>query len=203
MRGMRVLSALSKSGGYKMKTYFSEMEWPYDGSQLKHLYAYMNFKILGDSVVAWVGPCNVQNIFMADGEDLLAGSEIRGDRMVHFILEKYDIDFFAAVSLQRLISSLAIDVLRQHAGQKEIALQLRRDGDDIYYNNKKLSISIAKKFVNSGVIHFAVNVVNDGTPVETLSLGDLSIDPVLFAKKLLEKIKDESESIRDATQKVL
>jgi uncharacterized protein len=185
-----------------MKTHFSEVEMPYDGSQLKHLYAYLKFDLLGDSIVSWVGPCNVSFANMADGEDFKANAQICGDRMVHFIVEKFDVDFFAGVSLQRLLSSLAIDVLKELAPSNASALNLRRDGDDIYSDQKKLSISIAKKEVNSVMIHFAVNVVNDGTPVETLCLNELGVRPEAFAHKLLDRFQIETMSIRDATYKV-
>lgn len=186
-----------------MKTYFSDGEIHYDGSQLKSLFGYLHFGVLGDSAVSWVGSCNIPFDKMVDGEDLLSRSEIRGDRMVHFIVEKFDIDLFAAVSLQRLLASLAIDLLREISPNNEIAQKLQRDGDDIFYDKQKLSISIATKSPVSALIHFAVNVVNTGTPVSTLSLQDLAVDPTDFAKRLLGRFSREAESILMATRKVI
>ena len=185
-----------------MKTYFCEKEFLYDGTQLKSLYAYMNFKILGDSIFAWIGACNIPFEHMVDGEDIIAGSEIRGDKMLHFIIEKFNIDLYAGVALQRLMASIAIDLLQEMSLEKEMAMSLRREGDDIFFEDKKLSISIASKSQLSTMIHFAVNIVNDGTPVSTLSLGDLRVDPVAFATQLTERVAKESLSITEATQKV-
>ena len=52
------------------------------------------------------------------------------------------------------------------------------------------------------MIHFAVNVINEGTPVKTLALSDLDVKPSQFIENLLQRFKDETESIVAATQKV-
>lgn len=185
-----------------MKYLFIDQEFKYDGTQLKPLFAYLNYKILGDSIVSWVGPCDIPFEHMVDGEDVLAQSEIRGDKMLHFIVEKFDVQLFAGVALQRLLASIVIDILRDLSLDKSQTQKLVRDGDDIFLANKKLSISIATQSINSTLVHFAVNVVNTGTPVETLSLNDLKIDVVMFAHRVLEKFTQEVGSIIEATHKV-
>jgi hypothetical protein len=52
------------------------------------------------------------------------------------------------------------------------------------------------------LIHFAVNVINLGTPVPTLSLQDLGVAPEAFARELMGRLAKESDSITEATQKV-
>jgi len=194
-----------------MKTHFSSKEQKYDGAQLRPLFGYMNFELLGDSIVSWVGECDIPFAHMVDGEDVLARSEIRGAKMVHFIVEKFDVDLYAAVGLQRLCASLAIDVLRAISPKKEMTDRLRRDGDDIYLDraakngaieSQKLSISIATKSITSTLIHFAVNVVNEGTPVLTLSLKDLEVLPEPFARELMARFAREATTISEATRKV-
>lgn len=174
----------------------------YNGEQLRSLWNYLEHGVLGDSIVAWVGPCCVTFDHMVDGEDLLARQKIEGANMVHFIVEKFDSTLLAAVALQRLLASTVKDWLQEHAPRKDVASILRRDGDDIFAGSKKLSISIATQSPMSSLIHFAVNVVNEGTPVETLSLQDLGVEPRLFAEEILQKFSREVESIREATQKV-
>lgn len=198
---MRILSAIFE-GLRIVKTFFCDKEFLYDGTQLSPLFAYMNFNLLGDSIVSWVGPCNIPFAHMVDGEDLLAKSEIRGAKMAHFIVEKFDVTLFSGVALQRLLASLIIDELRMHSPVKQMAQALTRDGDDIYYLRQKLSISIATQSVTSTLVHFAVNVSNDGTPVSTLSLQDLQVEPLIFCKNILAKFASEVASITEATQKV-
>lgn len=174
----------------------------YDGSQLRSLHAYLRHGLLGDSLVAWRGPCRVAWEHMVDGEDLRAQSPIAGADMVHFILEKFDGTLLAAVAVQRLFASIVLDVLREKAGNRGLAQSLVRSGDDLFAGPKKLSISIATVSPVSALIHFAVNVTNEGTPVETLSLSDLQFDPQSFAQEVLRRVQAEMVTILEATQKV-
>jgi hypothetical protein len=177
-----------------MKSLFIKSNELYDGTQLRSLFAYMGHGLMGDSIVAWIGPCSVTFDHMVDGEDLRAQAKIEGERMVHFIVEMFDCSLFAAVCAQRLLAAIVIGHLHNPA--------LRRDGDDIYLGEKKLSISIATVSPTSALIHFAVNVVNDGTPVPTLSLRELKVDPEKFAQDILQKFAKEMSTSREATQKV-
>jgi hypothetical protein len=158
--------------------------------------------MLGDSIVSWRGPCDIAFSDMVDGEDLLANAKIAGSDMIHFIIEKFDCDLYAGVALQRLLTSLAIDVLKRLSPSTQFVNQLHRAGDDIFYHNKKLSISIATKSMQSILIHFAVNVTNIGTPVPTLSLQDLEVEPKVFAEELMTVFSCEVDDIIQATRKV-
>lgn len=184
-----------------MKFAFSQSTETYDGKQLRSLFNYLRHGLLGDSIVAWIGPCNVGVDHMVDGEDLRANAKIEGARMVHFVIELFNCDLLAAVALQRLLTSIVADELGRLTKNPE--LKLRRDGDDLYLEDRKLSISIATVSPVSALIHFAVNVTNEGTPVPTLSLQDLHVEPRTFVESVLPTFTKEVESIRIATQKVL
>lgn len=185
-----------------MKAKFLPVTEKYDGAQLVSLRNYLKHGLLGDSIVAWIGACDVALDHMVDGEDLVAGAEIRGGSMLHFIVEKFDSSLLAAVGLQRLLASIVRDELAV-SGEASVAKGLFREGDDIYSSDRrKLSISIATQSPVSSLIHFAVNVSNEGTPVKTLSLGDLKVEPKAFAEKILAKFCAEVDSIVEATHKV-
>ena len=173
-----------------------------DGSQLHSLFAYLDHGILGPSIVSWQGACNIPFDHMVDGEDLLAKAVIEGDEMLHFIIEVFDRDLFSGVALQRLFASITRDYLQTAAAKVLGTESLRRDGDDIYWNDRKLSISIATKSPVSVMVHFAMNVTNEGTPVKTLSLGDLNLDPKKVSEDLMGLFKREFQDILVATQKV-
>lgn len=185
-----------------MKHRYLDAEEAYDGSQLVSLRSYLQHGLLGDSVVAWVGACDVAIDHMVDGEDLVAGATIAGDRMLHFIIEKFDSTLLAAVALQRLFASVVRDELRASARNRAMADGLVRDGDDLYFEKRKLSISIATQSPVSSLIHFAVNVTNAGTPVSTLALEDLGVDPKPFAESVMKRFVREVESVVEATRKV-
>lgn len=185
-----------------METHFIEKKFAYDGSQLHSLFAYLEHRILGPSIVSWVGPCSIPFSHMVDGEDLLENALIQGDEMLHFIIEVFDRDLFSGVALQRLFASIAKDYLQIRGSGLLQGKALHREGDDIYLGDKKLSISIATKSPVSVMVHFAMNVTNHGTPVATLSLEDLRVDPETVARDLMQNFSLEFASILKATQKV-
>lgn len=180
-----------------MKTKFIEKEFKYDGNQIKPLVNYMNHGLLGDSCVAWIGACNIPFAHMMDGEDLLQRAEIKGSRMLHFIFEIFDRELATGVFLQRLF---AAEVQSRVAAAK--GKLLIRKGDDLYLEDRKLSISIATKATNSVLVHFAMNISNEGTPVKTCALEDLGLEPKAFANELLQWVSDEYQDIVIATRKV-
>lgn len=190
---------------FSLKTKLLSQEMNYDGTQLRSLFAYMSQGLMGDSLVAWVGPCEVSFEHMVDGEDLLEQSPIRGARMLHFIMEIFGANLREMTARQRLFSALAGEVLREsllgtpNAGR---GLDLRREGDDLYLGQGKLSISIATVSPVSGLIHFAINVTNEGTPVQTASLSDLGLDAKIVAERILIAFAREDQGLRDAQTKV-
>ncbi len=188
-----------------MKTKFISKKIKYDGSQLKPLFAYENFGLLGHSIISWVGACDVSLSHMIDLEDKIVNAKICGDEMLHFIIEVFDNSLLSAVAIQRLFASIVRDQI--FATDKKLNPSIFiRVGDDLYLikNNKKfkLSISIASKSTVSVQIHFAVNIVNSGTPLPTSCLGDFKIKPELLAKNVMAVFSKEFDSIVVATQKV-
>ncbi len=171
----------------------------YTGGELRPRYAYLEHGVVGNSLIAFRGPCRVSLDHMVDGEDFLQNSKIQGDDMVHFIFELFNQSLFSGVLLQRLFASIVIDVLKSLSLEK---LDLQRKGDDIYWGTKKLSISVATCSVNSVLIHFAVNVSNEGTPVETCCLDDFSVEVIPMVMACLKAAQAEHESIMAAIYKV-
>jgi hypothetical protein len=192
-----------------MKNKLISKKIKYDGSQLKPLFAYENFGVLGDSIVSWIGPCDVQFDHMVDLEDKIVNAKICSDEMLHFIIEVFNDSLLSAVSLQRLFAAIVRDqifFLAQKSKNKLSPMNLTREGDDLYFikNQKKykLSISIASKSSISVQIHFALNTLNTGTPVPTSSLNDFKINSEVLAKNVLKFFTQEFNTIIEATKKV-
>ncbi len=183
-----------------MQYMFVESHVRYDGSQLRSLYSYLNHQILGDSIVAWVGGCEIPSENIVDAEDLLQGSEIRGSQMLHFIVEKFHTPLFAGVALQRLLATIVRDLLIE---KKVIEVdKIQRLGDDIFINGGKFNISIATQSPTSTLIHFAINISNEGTPVKTSSLSDFGLEVKDFSDQIGNRFSEEVTSIENATMKV-
>ncbi|MBX9766504.1 MAG: DUF366 family protein, partial [Bdellovibrionales bacterium] len=62
--------------------------------------------------------------------------------------------------------------------------------------------SIATKSPVSTLIHWAINLTNEGTPVKTACLRDAGIGSKIFCEELLARVSQEHTSIVEATQKV-
>jgi hypothetical protein len=187
-----------------MQKHWIEKKLTYEGSQLKPLFAYLNYHLMGHSIVSWQGPCQISLEHMVDGEDFIENAKICGDEMLHFIIEVFDQKLMTGVALQRLFASIVKDYL----AEKFPHITLVREGDDLYWNEKKLSISIASISQVSTMIHFAMNIVNEGTPVPTCALEDFWTDSSkspsvpAIARDLMLLFVKEFESIYKATCKV-
>ncbi len=171
----------------------------YDGRQLRSLYNYLEKGVLGDSVVAFRGPCDVVFEHMVDGEDLASRSAIRGDDMLHFLVERFETALITGVFMQRLLSSLAFEEL---IARLPSAAGWMRRGDDIYFQQRKLSISVATVSPVSALIHFAMNVQVKNVPVAAIGLDELAIEPEPFAHRLMAKFCEEIITSEQAVRKV-
>lgn len=181
-----------------MLTHWCDEAIDYDGSQLRAHWLLSRFGLCGDALVAFRGACRVTTSEMADLADL-DGPGIAGDDMVHFVWESFGAtDLLLAVHRQRLLSAQAREVLAQLAPRTPV----RRDGDDLWVGDGKLSISIATVTPVSAMIHFAVNVSPGGAPVATSDLQALGVVPREFALALLGRVAAEQQSIGVARAKV-
>lgn len=175
-----------------MKTHWLDSEVTYDGSQLRPHWIRQATGVVGDAIVAFRGPCAVSRDEMADLVDLLEGSTIAGDDMLHFVAEVFDDgDLPRALLRQRLLSAIAREQLAQLAPH----VALRRDGDDLFVGERKLSISVATRSLVSTLLHFAVNVGTAGTPVPTAGLDELGVDARVFADRVLAAVAAEEHSM--------
>jgi hypothetical protein len=170
----------------------------YDGRQLRAHWLLDRFGLVGDALVGFRGACKVSDEEMADLEDL-GGPGIAADDMVHFVWECFSSsDLLLATHRQRLLAAQTLETLRELSP----AAYVRRDGDDLFVGDAKLSISIATVTPVSALIHFAVNARSSGAPVEVTSLDELGVDPATFGETLLARVVGEQASIEAARAKV-
>lgn len=182
-----------------MKFKYIDKEIKYIGSQLAPHWIYKNFNILSDAVVSFCGGADVKITEMVDLEDVIQNDSIYSPNMLHFIVEKFNTPLIEGVYLQRLLVIIAKEIIEKFTG-----MTLVRNGDDLFFNEKKLSVSIATCSFNSILIHFAMNITTEGTPIETSGLkSDLHIENIKeLAEMILEKYTEEIEDIKNASCKV-
>lgn len=198
-----------------MKSLFvSNNKITYDGSQLCSHWALKHFNLQGDSIVAFIGPCDVKTEKLVDLIDQKRGEPIYSPEMLHFIAEFFDLDLEKTVLRQRLLISVikeAIDrLLDTKTANKpacRLAGRLERVGDDLFVKEadgqKKLSVSIATLSPVSGLIHTGLNIKTEGVPVAAAGLAaSLNIDSKKLALTVLTNFSTEMEQIQEATTKV-
>ena len=170
----------------------------YDGSQLRAHWILENFSLESDSIVSFCGGCDV-SAHMVDLEDVLKKDFIFSENMLHFIIEHFDSDLEKAIYRQRLFVSLLHQELINVTKNK---FHFERKGDDIYFKNYKMTVSIATSSPVSTLIHTGINIISKNTPVPTKGLADFKINPEKFALSVMKKYVEELEEIKWARSKV-
>lgn len=139
-----------------MKCIVLPEKFSYDGSQISSLWAYNSFGVQEDSVVVFRGACDVKIEHMIDLEDRRANESIWSEDMVSFIIEHFDsTDLKLIYSRQRFFTALVREYL------SDLGVHTTREGDDLFLNGKKLTVSIASASAVSQKIHFGINVSHD------------------------------------------
>jgi hypothetical protein len=176
-----------------MRTLFVKKEIEYTGEQLSSHWAYKMFNLKGDSIVSFVGPCDVNPKFMIDLEDLKKGAKIYSPKMLHFIVEHFDADIEKAILRQHLLTAIVCEEVERLSGEK-----ITRTGSDLYHGKRKLSVSVATVSPVSALIHLGINVFTEGVPVAASGLSRLRVSPARLAKSVLAAYSAEIEKVADA-----
>jgi len=171
---------------------------PYSGSELRSHFVREAAGIRCDGVVAFTGPCGVEGARLVDLEDAESGSIIRAERMLHFIGEHFQVPLREANYRLRLFAAIAGETA---CGMGRGAT-IRRDGDDLFVGERKLSVAIATVSPTSALFHFGVNLDPSGAPVPAVGLDELGLEAEVYARAVMERYRDEIESVEVALRKV-
>ncbi len=181
-----------------MKAFYSDLPRTYDGSQLCSHFAFDNFNICGDSIVAFQGAADVKISHMVDKEDVHADAPIYSENMLHFIVEHFTDNFEWTIACQRLL----ITCLREDLQDCLDNYPFTRSGDDIFDENCKLTVSIATRSPVSCLIHTGINISSANTPVLTKGLSDYGLRPEAVATSVMNRYLHEITSMQRARAKV-
>ena len=110
--------------------------------------------------------------------------------MLSFISEQFNVGLVEGVFRQRLLICKIKEALESRG------IFVVRNGDDLFVNGKKLTVSIATKSLTSILIHTGVNIDSTDAPVKACGLtNDLGITDI--EKFALDVMKNYSEEIDD------
>ena len=168
----------------------------YVGTELRSGWVREMTSLSGDAAAGFVGPCEVPTANLVDLDDARAGEFIRSTLMAHVIVEHPGCALELGVLRQRILVAILGELL---AACGKIA---GRDGDDLYYDGRKLTVSIAAPSSRSSLIHLGINVDPAGAPVPAVGLAEMGIEPRGLLNDLLSRYAHELASAAHATTKV-
>jgi hypothetical protein len=185
---------------------FVEETVSYNGVELRSGWVLERFGLKGDSIVAFHGPCSVKGDDLVDLEDLAAGKTVEGENMLHFIAEISGIGLPGIAFAQRLLCIIAGHAVEEACG-RTVQWEVRREGDDLYVGDGKLSVSIATVSPETGqpetgLIHLGLNISSTGVPVKAACLEELGVDYREVAPVILAEFVREVEGGLHASRKV-
>ena len=184
-----------------ISTYFHPEELTYHGPELRPHFILSKFKIEGNALTAFIGPCHVKTEHLVDWEDRLMNDFIKAKSMIHFLGEFFDVSLKEGVWIQRLIVS------EIHARFAKTGMNIRREGDDLYVQlgdrlDRKMSVSIVTASPVSVLLHLGIDIDPEGAPNQAIGLNELKIEPTAFVKEILDWFKSEYLSVDRARTKV-
>jgi len=180
-----------------MNSVFIKDELKYTGAELASHWIYRNFKVQGDAIVAFAGEVDVKITEMVDIEDVLANEPIYSKKMLNFIIEHFNLPLSEGILRQRIFIAIIKETLEAQG------FLTTRKGDDLFYQGRKLTVSIATKSPTSVLIHTGINILKDGAPIEVSCLDEMGIKDIEeFAREITERYIEELRSAKTALCKV-
>ena len=171
----------------------------YDGSQLAPRWLYQQTQTPGECLLGiFVGPCFVPTENMVDIDDRKQGAHIRAQKMVHFIAEFSEWPLSKAVLAQNLMICWIAELLRGRASR-----EVTRSGNDLFIDNRKLSVSIAATSGGSSLVHIGINIDPTGAPVAAIGLAELGYSTERFVMDARETFSTEWTRLLRACSKSL
>jgi len=184
-----------------METKFIDEEIKYTGLELAPHWIYRKFHLQGDAMIAFCGECEVKLTEMVDIEDVINNEPIYSKNMLSFIIEHFNIGLVEGVTRQRMLICIIKEVIEQLLTPQSSLLT--RKGDDLFIDDKKLSVSIATKSLTSVLIHVGININPEGAPINAIGLDFLKIHDIKgFANNIMLKYSQEINDIILASTKV-
>ncbi|HUP58131.1 MAG TPA: DUF366 family protein [Bdellovibrionota bacterium] len=182
-----------------MTTAFVPGERGYTGQELRPHFLLTELGLKGSALGSFIGPCRVATEHLVDWEDRLASDRIEARSMVHFIGEFFGAQLREGVVLQRLLMAIMGETLNE---RKPSELVLRR-GDDLFFKERKLTVSIVTASPVSLLLHTGVNIDPTGAPVPAVGLPELGVtDARAWSESVLKRFAEEHESMEWACAKV-
>lgn len=176
-----------------MKSLYVREKMEFTGEQLEPHWTYKNFDILGDSILAFVGPCEVEQKYLIGVDHFKKKTQIKSEMMLHFLVEHFDQDLEKAILRQKLLMCILKDKLNHRLGGDVF----QRWGNDIFEQDFKLTVSTVTRTPVSTKIHLGINISSKDVPVKAKGLSDYGIDPDDIAEVVMNQYRLDMRRIQE------
>ncbi|MBN2543050.1 DUF366 family protein [bacterium] len=166
--------------------------------EIKPHWALEKFGLVGDSIVAFSGPCNIKPEYFVDIVAAKRGKEIFSKNMLHIVVEHFDTDIEKAILKQMLLISIIQEKLENRITERTIL----RWGDDLFDENCKLTTSAVIKTLISTKIYVGINISSEGTPIKTRGLEDYGIDPFELIEAVINQYRVEIKQLTEKSCRI-
>jgi len=166
-----------------IKSLFVEEELPFTGEGLKPHWAFLNYDLAGDSIVAFTGPYQVSPESIPDLRRSKKTKEFKSSRMLHLVVEHFGCDLLETLLYERLLLGIAKDKLNHRLGGDILQIW----GDDICDGNKRVTTSSATVNALSGKIHLGINIESG----EAKGLKDYHVSPRELGEVIMDQYRLE------------
>jgi len=169
---------------------------PYTGRELSSRWVTAHTGQDGDTAVLFMGECHVATEDLVDNDDREAGATIEAAAMLHVVIMHPGCDLRSAVLRQRLL----VCILCESLASREVTTERR--GDDVFVDERKLTVSIAAPSSDACLIHLGINTDPAGAPVAAIGLEELGVDPHDLGDELMTRYAQELATAAYAETKV-
>ena len=175
----------------------------YTGPELRPHFLLTELGLRGSALGAFIGPCRVETEHLVDWEDRIAQDRIEAASMVHFIGEFFGATLKEGVVRQRLFMAALQQLIQEQLPASQRAKSdISRSGDDLFWDGRKISVSIVTASPVSQLLHVGINIDPAGAPVPAVGLAELGVEPRGFAAEALRRFAEEWDGIEWACAKV-
>ena len=168
-----------------MRSLFVRDEILFTGEQLSSFWAYRNYDVLGDNIVAFIGPCQVDEKYIIGIDHFKKKTQIKSERMLHFLVEHFELDLEKAILRQKLL----VDILKDKLNHRLKGDVLQRWGDDLFDTDSKLTVSATLRTSVSTKIHLGINISSKNISVKAKGLEDYGIDPNDVSQAVMDQYR--------------
>ena len=181
-----------------MKSLFIKEEILFTGEQLLSYWSYTHHDLPGDSILAFIGPCQVDEKYIVGIDHYLKKTQIKSERMLHFLVEHFDQELEKAILRQKLL----VDIVKDKLNHRLKGDVLQRWGDDLYDTEYKLTVSATVRTPVSTKIHLGINISSQNTPVKARGLNDYGIDAHDISQAVMDQYRMDMRLISEKLWKI-